>query len=134
MTQQKGKDLAGTSDVRALNDTPSDQGAIDAFVKKAKNVQTKVRAQKAAGKLIFAMDATMSRQHSWDIASHIQADMFDEAAKINGLSVQLAYFRGFNECKASSFVNNGQAMTRLMERIECRGGRTQIEKILKHGP
>ena len=46
------------------------------------------------GRLIFALDATMSRQPLWDTACRLQADMFDEAAGIGGLDVQLAYYRG----------------------------------------
>ena len=46
------------------------------------------------GRLIFALDATMSRQPTWDTACRLQADMFREAAAIGGLDVQLLYFRG----------------------------------------
>jgi hypothetical protein len=115
------------------HDTPCGKQDIDAFVSKARDVQHNVKQAEKAGRLIFAMDATMSRQHSWDVASQIQADMFDEAASINGLAVQLVYFRGFAECRSSRFVHSGKAMTGLMEKIDCRGGRTQIEKVLKHG-
>ena len=45
-------------------------------------------------RLIFALDATMSRQPSWDLATHLQAGMFEAASKIGGLDVQLVYFRG----------------------------------------
>ncbi len=44
------------------------------------------------GKLVFAMDATMSRQPSWDAALQTQAEMFREAGRIGGLDVQLVYF------------------------------------------
>jgi hypothetical protein len=42
------------------------------------------------GRLIFALDATMSRQRTWDLAATLTAGMFREAG---GLDLQLAYFR-----------------------------------------
>ena len=84
------------------------------------------------GRLILAMDATMSRQPAWDQALAIQASMFDETARIGGLDVQLVYFRGFDECRASRWTADAKALGRLMTGITCRGGNTQIERVLKH--
>ncbi|MFC3134937.1 VWA domain-containing protein [Microbaculum marinum] len=82
------------------------------------------------GRLVFAMDATMSRQPTWDTACKLQAEMFHETAAIGGLDVQLVYFRGFNECRASRWVSDPGALAGLMTRIDCRGGHTQIRKVL----
>ena len=41
------------------------------------------------GRLIFALDATMSRQPTWDQACMLQADMFREATSVGGLDIQL---------------------------------------------
>lgn len=84
------------------------------------------------GRLIFALDATMSRQPTWDRACEIQASMFHTAGKQSGLSVQLVYFRGYGECRASKWVTNPKALGGLMTGIDCRGGRTQISKVLNH--
>jgi hypothetical protein len=84
------------------------------------------------GRLIFALDATMSRQPTWDTAQRLQAEMFEEAGKVGGLDVQLVYFRGFNECRASRWVGDTRALRDLMTGIECRGGHTQIGKVLAH--
>lgn len=84
------------------------------------------------GRLVLAMDATMSRQPSWDTALAIQGDMFMETGKIGGLDVQLVYFRGFNECRASKWSSDTQSLARLMSGIRCMGGNTQILKVLKH--
>jgi hypothetical protein len=46
--------------------------------------------------------------------------------------VQLVYFRGFNECRASSFVSGGQGLAALMAKISVRGGATQIGRVLAH--
>lgn len=84
------------------------------------------------GRLIFALDATMSRQPTWDAACSVQAQMFDAVADTGGLDVQLLYFRGFGECKASKWVSNANALSEVMTRIDCRGGHTQISKVLAH--
>ena len=84
------------------------------------------------GRLIFAMDATMSRQPTWDRACALQAEMFHVTAAIGGLDVQLVYFRGFGECQASRWVGDGDALARVMSKIDCRGGYTQIGRVLKH--
>lgn len=85
-----------------------------------------------SGRLIFALDATMSRQPTWDRAMTIQSSMFDAVGKAGGLSVQLVFFRGFGECRASKWVINAAALRDLMRGIECRGGHTQIAKVLNH--
>lgn len=85
-----------------------------------------------SGRLIFALDATNSRQPTWDRAMNIQSSMFDAVGKAGGLSVQLVYFRGFNECRASKWVINASALHNLMLGIQCQGGQTQIEKVLNH--
>ncbi len=103
--------------------------AVDAFLDKAKAVPA-VAARR--GRLVFALDATMSRQPTWDLALSLQGKMFDVAASLGGLDVQLCYFRGFAECKASRFVSGGQGLADLMSGIDCRGGHTQIRKVLAH--
>lgn len=84
------------------------------------------------GRLIFAMDATASRQPTWDIASHIQAEMFKETAALGGLEIQLVYYRGFGECRASPWVASSADLLRRMTGVFCLAGQTQIAKILKH--
>src|SRR4051812_36388256 len=84
------------------------------------------------GRLVFAMDATMSRQPTWDRALHIQSEMFTVTEAIGGLDVQLVYFRGFHECRASKWASTPSALARLMTGIECRGGTTQISRVLTH--
>ena len=84
------------------------------------------------GRLIFAMDATMSREPAWDDACQIQGEMFKETALLGGLDVQLVYYRGFGECRASKWVGDPNALLRLMTSVSCRAGRTQIEKVLSH--
>jgi len=84
------------------------------------------------GRLIFALDATMSRQPTWDTACALQADMFRTAAATGGLDIQLVYFRGLGECRASGWVAYSAKLAQLMTAIDCRGGMTQIAKVLAH--
>ena len=74
----------------------------------------------------------MSRQPTWDMALKLQADMFREVQAIGGLDVQLIYFRSYDECRASPWVSDPQALARLMTGIRCLGGFTQIRKVLAH--
>ena len=75
--------------------------------------KTPVSSRKPSGRLIFAMDATASRGPSWDMAMSIQADMFAEAEALGGLEVQLLYYRGLAECRASAWTSNAKELGRL---------------------
>jgi hypothetical protein len=86
----------------------------------------------ARGRLIFALDATASREPSWDRACRIQGEMFEATAALGGLDVKLVYYRGFNECQASRWMSNAADLHRVMRRVSCLGGETQIERVLAH--
>lgn len=86
----------------------------------------------AKGRLIFALDATASRQPTWDRACHIQGEMFQEAATLGGLALQLVWYRGLGEFEALPWLTNGEELTRRMNRVGCAGGLTQIERVLAH--
>lgn len=117
-------------DTSRLPDTGKVSGDVAAFVSK---VGAMARPEAAHdGRLLFAMDATMSRQPTWDLACSLQAEMFRAIPKQSALQVQLLYFRGFGECRASKWVLDADALARLMGRISCSGGRTQIARALGH--
>lgn len=103
--------------------------AVADFLSKASKIKP---ASSGQGRLIFALDATMSRQPTWDHACRLQAEMFNAAARTGSLAVQLVYFRGFGECRASKWVVDTRALRDLMTGIQCRGGQTQIGKVLSH--
>jgi hypothetical protein len=109
----------------------SARAEIDAFIAKVRTLAPSTGAG-LRGRLIFALDATMSRQPMWDTACALQADMFKEAASIGGLDVQLVYYRGLSECRASRWVSQAERLGELMSRIDCRGGHSQIGKVLAH--
>jgi hypothetical protein len=107
--------------------TSSDAEVAD-FVRRMKEIAP--RSATGRGRLIFAMDATMSRQPTWDMALALQADMFETVKAVGGLDVQLVYFRGAGECRASKWVSDPAALAALMTRVACAGGFTQIRKVL----
>lgn len=111
----------------------SSRGDIAAFVEQARGIAARSdTARQTISRLVFALDATMSRQPTWDLACQYQAGMFSAATAHGGLEVQLVYFRGQGECGASKWVGEAKALSQLMGRIVCRGGRTQIGKVLSH--
>jgi hypothetical protein len=109
----------------------SKSAEIDAFVRQARAAMIQNTGQDA-GRLTLAMDATMSRQPTWDLACSLQAEMFDAVGKAGSLNVQLIYFRGLGECRASKFVADTASLKNLMSKITCQGGQTQIGKVLAH--
>lgn len=84
------------------------------------------------GRLIFGVDATASREATWKLACDLQAQMFRAAAPIGKLDVQLIYYRDSDECRASKWLSSGEQLAQLMNKIDCRAGTTQIERILQH--
>ena len=101
---------------------------IAAFVAKARAMSP--HAAGGRGRLVFALDATMSRQPTWDMACTLQADMFREAASVGSLDIRLVYYRGLGECRATSWISDSAQLARLMGKIDCQGGNTQIGKVL----
>jgi len=109
----------------------SARAEIDGFLDRVKALGPPVEPGRR-GRLVFALDATMSRQPTWDQACSMQADMFHEAAAVGGLDIQLVYYRGLAECRASPWVAEAARLGALMSRIDCRSGHTQIGKVLAH--
>jgi hypothetical protein len=103
--------------------------AIDAFLKRAAKLPTLVQTK---GRLIFAIDATLSRQPTWNRATEIQSDMFAVAQSIGGLAVQLVYFRGMGEFQASEWTASANALANRMRDVTCRSGFTQLRRVLAH--
>jgi len=104
---------------------------VDAFLRKVAAMPA-ARPTGGRGKLIFAMDATASRQPSWDHACQIQGEMFEATAALGGLDVQLVFYRGFNECKASKWLSAAPSLHNAMRSVFCMGGETQIARVFRH--
>ena len=104
---------------------------IDAFIQKVALTPASAPAGER-GRLIFALDATASREPTWDRACQIQGHMFQEASSVGGLDIQMAYYRGFGEFRASDWLSDSGQLVQQMTSVFCLGGQTQIAKILRH--
>lgn len=102
--------------------------AIDRFIDQA--AKTPVAARRE-GRLIFALDATASRQPTWDTACQLQSELFLATRDLGGLAIQLVYYRGFKEFHASPWLTNTDRLLTEMNRVTCLGGHTQIARVLK---
>lgn len=96
--------MANNPEQNALNSRDSTasvatRSEIDAYLANLKQRQGHAAG---TGRLIFALDATASRRPTWDMACQLQAQMFEEVKTIGGLSVQLVFYRGLHECRASN--------------------------------
>jgi hypothetical protein len=111
--------------------TKSTSSDVANFLAKIKAMPA-VRAAGQGGRLIFAMDATGSREPSWDRACRIQGEMFTATRDLGGLAIQLVYYRGFGEFEASAWLTDSTALVTQMTDVRCRAGETQIALVLRH--
>lgn len=105
---------------------------VDAFLRQVAATPPPPKQGTGRGRLIFALDATASRQPTWDRAMNTQAEMFEAAAGLGGLDIQLLFYRGFGECKASKWHADAGGLLRAMTAVNCLAGRTQIARVLRH--
>ena len=89
--------------------TRSMSAEVDAFLRNVAAV-TPAGRTKTRGRLLFAMDATASHEPAWDRACRIQGEMFTEAARAGGLSVQLCHYGGFNGFEATPWLMNSDSL------------------------
>ena len=111
--------------------TRRDADPVAAFLKEVASTPPP-QPGRGRGRLIFAMDATASREPTWDRACQVQGQMFLETAALGGLDVQLVYYRGFDECRASRWVDNPSDLVRLMTSVFCLAGQTKLGRVLRH--
>ncbi len=114
-----------------LPDKPANP-AVAAFLTKVKAMPPAVRTGNAAGRLLFAMDATASREPTWDRACKIQGDMFSATKALGSLEIQLAWYRGFGEFDTSAWLATSGELVRKMTSVTCAAGETQIAAVLEH--
>lgn len=141
-TKNKTKSTTGTTGTANDDRSPlstsesaskavSASNEIDAFLESVKDTAP-VQSSDGRGRLIFSLDATASRQATWDRAMTLQGDMFVKTRGLGALDVQLVYYRGYRECRASKWINRADRLLSLMKKVSCEAGRTQIERVLKH--
>ena len=107
------------------------QTDVQAFLNKLAATPT-AHAADSRGRLLFAMDATASREPTWDTACQIQGDMFAQTATLGGLDVQLAYYRGYKDFRATPWISTSADLIPYMTRVRCLGGQTQVERLLRY--
>jgi len=117
-----------------MSNLPEKKGnpAVAAFLQRVAAMPAVRPASGRPGRLIFAIDATASRQPSWDRACQLQGEMFLAVREVGGLAVSLCYYRGFGEFAATPFLTNAEEVARRMTGVSCLGGQTQILRTLKH--
>lgn len=122
--QSKSKTLSDSGDKHPV----SSKKDVQQFLSKVASLP------KTSGdaRLIFSLDATASRQGTWDVASQLQNEMFLSAQSLGGLNVQLCYFRGFGEFFSSDWQSNPDDILRIMSSIQCQAGATQLHRLLQH--
>ena len=109
----------------------SNSNDVGRFLETVKRVPVRKNGTES-GRLLFAMDATLSRMPTWDMATHIQNEMFDSTSNLGGLAIQLCYYKGYREFSSSAWYNNGDDLRHEIARVRCAGGQTQIHKVLSH--
>jgi hypothetical protein len=105
---------------------------VSEFLVKLKNTPSAGGDYAARGRLILAIDATASRSQTWDAACAIQGEMFEATSALGRLDVQLVYYRAFDECRASKWLSSASELHRVMGKVSCEGGETQIRRVLDH--
>lgn len=108
----------------------ANRSEIDAFLQQVKSAQ---RPQQTGeqGRVMVAIDATASREPTWDHACHIQGQMFSATAALGGIAVKLCYYRGFDEFHHSDWHANAAALLAEMTAVRCLAGHTQIARVLR---
>jgi hypothetical protein len=128
--KRKQADLVSpTRKTQTPSKTHTSGTGIDAFLQRSRALRVQATQGAQRGRLIFALDATESRQRSWDIACELQARMFGE---VDGLAVQLVYYRGLDECRNTGWIASADRLAGLMQTIKCSAGKTQLARVLAH--
>ena len=77
------------------------------------------------------MDATQSREPTWDLATSLHAELFTTAQQ-EDLAVQLVYYRGHFDFFATHWNDSAGGLLQTMQRVQCLAGITQISRVLSH--
>lgn len=116
-------------DARAGGDRlPAASEDVDAFLSEVRARPPRPAGRR--GRLLFALDATASRQPTWDRAGHLTARMFEAADAVGGLDLRLCFFRGFREFRTSPWHDRAAPLQKAMASVHCAAGHTQIGRVL----
>lgn len=99
---------------------------LAAFKAKAKRL-----ADSSRPRLVFGVDATGSREHTWAFAQQLQQEMLSVAASLGTLELQIAMFSGAG-ISFSPWSQDGTELSKAMASLKCITGTTQIYSLLLH--
>ena len=105
---------------------------VDSFLSQLDKHPARTGSQSRHGRLIFALDATASRQPTWDTACRLQAEMFTRTRGLGQLEVKLCFYRGYDELRSSPWHQGADKLVKAMSAVQCLGGHTQIGRMLNH--
>jgi len=81
------------------------------------------------GKLLFAIDATASREPAWEAAKQLTDSFFDAVPGM--IDIGLAAYGGNRVHTFTPYVADARRLRRLASGISCRAGYTQLLPILR---
>ncbi|MDA7840351.1 hypothetical protein N9A55_06245 [Luminiphilus sp.] len=82
--------------------------------------------------MLFALDATASRDATWQTAKRHHRELYDATTGASSIAIQLCYYRGLNEFDTSQWLSSGPELRTRMDKVTCKGGPTQIARLLTH--
>ena len=83
-------------------------------------------------RIIFALDATASREPTWAQARRLHGELFSAALSKQTLAVQLCYYRGLGQFVTSDWLTQPGALLDQMSCVTCEPGSTQIGRVIQH--
>jgi hypothetical protein len=117
-----------TDEASRTSGVPAARDDVDAFLAEVRSRPPAPRGRR--GRLLFALDATASRQPTWDRAAHLTARMFEAADAVGGLDLRLCFFRGFRDFRTSGWHGSAPPLQKAMASVRCAAGHTQLERVL----
>ena len=109
---------------------PTSKTGVDQFL--ARVEQAKPPVSRTTHRIILALDATASREPTWDLACSLHAELFEVARDAGNITVQLVYYRGIDGFHHTSWNSSPAALLSEMSSVRCQGGRTQLERVVRH--
>lgn len=126
MADEKKKNLPAKSDRTSFLDKVRSSSAISATSKQ--ETLAKALTQESRHRLLFSMDATASREASWNVAKEITDAMFKAVPGI--LDVALAYHGGGRLQELTPFSPNAKVFLDKLHTVQCKAGTTALNDIL----
>lgn len=120
------KNLPAKSDHSSFLDKVRSSKAMSATPKQ--EILAKAIANPKRPRLLFAMDATASREACWNVAKEITGAMFE--AVPGELDVALAYHSGGLLQQMTEFSSQAKAFLDKVQSVRCSAGSTALNQIL----